>query len=38
MILYTRLWETMKKKKVSQYKLINQYHMSGGQLDRLREK
>ena len=37
MILYTRLWETMKKKKVSQYKLINQYHMSGGQLDRLRK-
>ena len=38
MILYTRLWETMKRKKVSQYKLINQYHMSGGQLDRLRIK
>ena len=37
MILYTRLWETMKKKKVSQYKLINQNHMSGGQLDRLRK-
>lgn len=37
MILYTRLWDTMKKKKISQYKLINQYHISGGQLDRLRK-
>ena len=37
MILYTRLWQTNAKEKVSQYKLINQYHMSGGQLDRLRK-
>ena len=37
MIVYDRLWDTMKKKKISQYKLINQYHISGGQLDRLRK-
>ena len=37
MIMYTRLWETMKKKKISQYKLLNTYHMSAGQLDRLRK-
>ena len=37
MIMYTRLWETMKKKKISQYKLLNTYHMSTGQLDRLRK-
>ena len=37
MIVYDRLWETMKKKGVSQYKLIKTYHISTGQLDRLRK-
>lgn len=36
MIVYDRLWETMKKKNISQYKLINEYHVSAGQLSRLR--
>lgn len=37
MIVYDRLWETMKKKGISQYKLIHQYGFSAGQLDRLRK-
>lgn len=37
MIIYKKLWETMKKKNVSQYKLINTYGFSTGQLDRLRK-
>lgn len=37
MIVYTRLWATMKEKKVSQYKLIKEYKISAGQLDRLRK-
>ena len=37
MIVYTRLWATMKQKNISQYKLLNQYHISAGQLDRLRK-
>lgn len=37
MIVYTRLWATMKEKKVSQYKLIKEYKISTGQLDRLRK-
>ena len=37
MIVYDRLWETMKKKGISQYKLIKTYHISTGQLDRLRK-
>ena len=36
MIVYDNLWETMKKKNISQYKLINTYHVSAGQLSRLR--
>ena len=36
MIVYDKLWETMKEKKVSQYKLINEYKISAGQLSRLR--
>ena len=36
MISYNRLWETMKAKGVSQYKLIKTYKFSSGQLDRLR--
>ena len=34
---YNRLWDTMKRKKVSQYALIHEYHISTGQLDRLRK-
>lgn len=37
MIVYNRLWETMKKKGISQYKLIKDYKVSSGQLDRLRK-
>jgi len=36
MITYTPLWETMKEKNISQYKLIKEYHFSAGQLSRLR--
>lgn len=37
MIRYNKLWETMKQKGISQYRLINEYHISSGQLDRLRK-
>ncbi len=37
MIVFDPLWETMKKKNVSQYKLIKEYGFSTGQLDRLRK-
>lgn len=37
MIRYNKLWETMKERGVSQYRLINEYHISSGQLDRLRK-
>lgn len=37
MISFEPLWKTMKKKGVSQYKLIKEYHFSTGQLDRLRK-
>lgn len=37
MIVYDRLWETMKRKGVSQYKLIREYGISSGQLDRIRK-
>lgn len=37
MIVFDPLWETMKKKGVSQYALIKQYGISTGQLDRLRK-
>lgn len=37
MIVYTKLWETMKQRKVSQYQLIKKYGFSTGQLDRLRK-
>ncbi len=36
MISYDKLWDTMKKKNISQYRLINEYHISAGQLSRLR--
>ena len=37
MIVYDRLWLTMKKRGISQYKLVKDYHFSNGQLDRLRK-
>ena len=37
MIVYDRLWETMKQKGISQYKLIKEYGISSGQLDRIRK-
>ena len=37
MIVYDRLWSTMKEKGISQYKLIKEYQISQGQLDRLRK-
>ena len=37
MIVYNRLWDTMKKQGISQYKLIKDYKISSGQLDRLRK-
>lgn len=36
MILYEPLWQTMKKKRISQYQLIKTYKISAGQLSRLR--
>lgn len=37
MISYEPLWDTLKKKEVSQYDLIKKYHVSAGQLSRLRK-
>lgn len=36
MIIYDKLWKTMKEKNISQYQLIYKYHVSAGQLSRLR--
>lgn len=37
MISYEKLWLTMKEKKITQYSLIKDYHVSAGQLSRLRK-
>lgn len=37
MIVYDKLWDTLKERGVSQYKLIKEYQISSGQLDRLRK-
>ncbi len=37
MIVFDRLWQTMKRKGITQYKLIHNYGFSTGQLDRLRK-
>ena len=37
MISYEPLWKTMKEKNITQYTLINKYHVSAGQLSRLRK-
>lgn len=36
MILFNKLWQVMKEKNVSQYKLINEYNISPSQLTRLK--
>lgn len=36
MISYGNLWKTMSKKGGTQYKLITQYHVSPGQITRLK--
>ena len=36
MIIYDRLWETMKEKGMTQYRLIKYYGFSAGQLGRLK--
>lgn len=37
MIVFNKLWETMKQRNISQYRLIKEYKFSTGQLDRLRK-
>lgn len=37
MISFDKLWITMREKNISQYKLIKEYKISTGQLDRLRK-
>ena len=37
MISYNRLWETMEKRKISQYRLIKDYGLSSGQMSRLKK-
>lgn len=37
MIVYDRLWKTMKQRGISQYRLIKDFQISTGQLDRLRK-
>lgn len=36
MISYDRLWETMRKRGITQYTLINKYKISPGQITRLK--
>ena len=36
MSVFDKLWKTMKAKGISQYRLINDFKISRGQLDRLR--
>lgn len=36
MIIYDRLWETLKKKGISQYNLVTDYNISKSLLQRLR--
>jgi len=35
-IVYDCLWKTMAQKNISTYQLINKYHFSKGQIDRLK--
>lgn len=36
MIVYDRLWETMRKQGITQYALIHTYHISPAQITRLK--
>ncbi len=36
MISYEPFWNTLEAKGITQYQLINQYHVSAGQLSRMR--
>ena len=37
MIIYDKLWSTMKEKGVSQYALIKRYHISPAQITRMKK-
>ena len=37
MITYDKLWETMQRKGVTQYRLIKEYNVSPGQIGRLKK-
>ena len=37
MIVFDKLWTTLKERGISQYKLMKDYGVSAGQLDRLRK-
>ena len=37
MISYNRLWETMEKRKISQFRLIKEFGLSSGQMSRLKK-
>lgn len=37
MIVFDKLWLTMENRGITQYKLIKEYNISSGQLDRLRK-
>ena len=37
LIVFDKLWQTLKDKNISQYTLIHKYGFSTGQLDRLRK-
>ena len=37
MIISNRLWETMEKRKISQYRLIKEFGLSSGQMSRLKK-
>lgn len=37
MITYDKLWETMKQKEMTQYRLIKYYGISAGQIGRLKK-
>ena len=37
MIVYDRFWKTLKEKGITQYALVKKYHVSTGQLGRIRK-
>ena len=37
MVSYDRFWETMEKRKISQYRLIKEFGLSSGQMSRLKK-